>query len=204
MKINRFKNVDDIKINFEKFPSESKILFVTGLSGSGKSWTAKELAESCGASIFQPEWLIHSKHVSQEFKPLLDEFLRANPEIVPYVENKWNDVKNEDEHELLQKYINMFLQSFLDSCDKSRTYIVEGLQIFTLIDFEVVKNLPIIVKGTSSFQSLRNRLKRDLPKHKNKTSYLFKVLKQSHLYQFKHRKKLNNFLKKLQKLEKTV
>ena len=114
MKINRFKNVDDIKINFEKFPSESKILFVTGLSGSGKSWTAKELAESCGASIFQPEWLIHSKHVSQEFKPLLDEFLRANPEIVPYVENKWNDVKNEDEHELLQKYINMFLQSFLD------------------------------------------------------------------------------------------
>lgn len=204
MKINRFKNVDDIKINFEKFPSESKILFVTGLSGSGKSWTAKELAESCGASIFQPEWLIHSKHVSQEFKSLLDEFLRANPEIVPYVENKWNDVKNEDEHELLQKYINMFLQSFLDSCDKSRTYIVEGLQIFTLIDFEVVKNFPIIVKGTSSFQSLRNRLKRDLPKHKNKISYLFKILKQSHLYQFKHRKKLNNFLKTLQKLEKTV
>ena len=135
---------------------------------------------------------------------MLDEFLRANPEIVPYVENKWNDVKNEDEHELLQKYINLFLQSFLDSCDKSRTYIVEGLQIFTLIDFEVVKNFPIIVKGTSSFQSLRNRLKRDLPKHKNKISYLFKVLKQSHLYQFKHRKKLNNFLKKLQKLEKTV
>ena len=197
MKINRFKNVDDIKINFEKFPSESKILFVTGLSGSGKSWTARELAESCGASIFQPEWLIHSKHVSQEFKPLLDEFLRANPEIVLYVENKWNDVKNEDEHELLKKYINMFLQSFLDSCDKSRTYIIEGLQIFTLIDFEVVKNFPIIVKRTSSFQSLRNRLKRDLPKHKNKTSYLFKILKQSRLYQFKHRKRLNNFLKKL-------
>lgn len=198
MAIKLIKNVDDIKINFEKFPNECNMLLVTGLSGSGKSWLSKHLAAQYDAKIFQPEWLIHSKHTSPECKHLLDDFLKTHFEIVPYVENKWNDVKCEDKHEVLKKYINLFFEYFLKNCDKQQIYIIEGLQIFTLIDFDTIKDFPMIIIGTSSFNSLKNRLKRDLPKHTNKMQYFFKIIKQSKLYQFKHRKKLNMFLAKLQ------
>ena len=176
---------------------------MTGLSGSGKSWLANELAKEYSATIFQPEWLIHSKHTSIECKPILENFLNLYPEIKPFVENKWNNEKIEDKNLLLKKYINLFLQYFLDGCNPNQLYIVEGFQLFTLIDFNLIKDYPILIKGTSSFKSLKNRINRDLKRHKNeKTRYFFKILKQSQLYQFKHRKKLNSFIKQYDKNSK--
>ncbi len=197
-KIRLIKTIQDIEINREKFPYTSKVLLVTGLSGSGKSYLAKKLEKEYNATSFQVEWLIHSKHVSDECKNILETFLLENPEIVPYVNNKWNNCKIEDENELLKKYINKFFLFFLQNKNPHKLYIIEGLQLFTLIDFELIKDFPIIIKGTSSFRSLKNRLKRDLSKHKNeKIRYFFKAIRQSKLYQFKHRKVLNKFIKKI-------
>ena len=197
LKINIFKNNKDIQFNTN---NNSNILLVTGLSGSGKSYLSNKLAQQSGASIFQPEWLIHYKHVSAEFKPLLDEFINKYSDIKPLVDSKWNNEKSEDNNQLLKKYINLLLQYFLQHTNPNEKYIIEGLQLFTLIDFDLIKDYPVVIKGTSSVNSLKNRIKRDYQKRKTlsfgkKIKWFNKVLAQSRLYQFKHRKVLNKFIK---------
>ena len=198
LRINILKNNKDIQFNTN---NNSNILLVTGLSGSGKSYLSNKLAQQTGASIFQPEWLIHYKHVSAEFKPLLDKFIAKYSDIKPLVDCKWNNQKIEDNNELLKKYINLLLEYFLQNIDPNKKYIIEGLQLFTLIDFNLIKDYPIIIKGTSSVNSLKNRIKRDYQKRKTlsnwqKFKWFNKVLAQSRIYQFKHRKVLNIFIKK--------
>ena len=83
--------------------------------------------------------------------------------------------------------------------NKNKNYIIEGLQLFTLLDFNLIKDYPLIIKGTSSFNSLKNRLKRDYQKRKKekfsvKLKFFLRVIKESRLYQIKHRKKLNKFI----------
>jgi uridine kinase len=201
MKIKLVKTVADFEHNLQDFSTKSNILLVTGLSGSGKSYLSKQLAQKHNATIFQPEWLKHTKHITEECRYILDSFFDLHPDIVDLAKNKWNNSKNEDDNELFKKYINLFFEHFLQVRDKDKLYIVEGLQLFTLIDFDHIKNYPIIVKGTSSFNSLKNRYKRDYQKRKNekfcvKVKFFFRVLKESKLYQFKHRQKLNKFIVK--------
>lgn len=199
MKIRFFKNTNNIYYEFDKFPNKSKILLITGLSGSGKSYLAREIAHKYDATIFQVEWLKHKKYISEECEHILDSFLEKYPEIIPYVNSKWNNTKSEDNNELFKKYINLFFIHFLELKDKDKNYIIEGLQLFTLLDFNLIKDYPLIIKGTSSFISLKNRLKRDYQKRKKekfsvKLKFFLRVIKESRLYQIKHRKKLNKFI----------
>lgn len=201
MKIRRFKSKNDLEFNLKDFPNTKNILLITGLSGSGKSYLANQLKEKYNATSFQPEWLKHSKHITEECKYILDTFIEKYPHIKPYVENKWNNTKSEDENELFKEYINKFFLHFLEKKDPTKIYIVEGLQLFTLMDYEIIKDYPIIIKRTSSIRSLKNRIKRDYQKRKNETlkvkiKWFFRVLKESKLYQFKHRRKLNKFINK--------
>lgn len=196
-KIRIFKNVSDLSI----VGNEKNILFITGLSGSGKSYLSKLIAEEKNIAIFQVEWLIHYKHCSDSFKDFLDSFIMKY-NIREYVDNKWNNAKNEDDNEELKKYINLLLKEFLYTYKDKGSYIIEGLQLFTIIDYNLIKDYPILIKGTSSINSLKNRIKRDYEKRKeysfkNKLIWFFRVLKQSKLYQFKHRKKLNELIEKL-------
>jgi len=199
MKIKLLKNTNNLTYNLEDYPSISNILLITGLSGSGKSYLAREMASKYDATIFQVEWLKHKKHISEECKYILDSFLDKYPEIIPYVDNKWNNSKNEDDNKLFKKYINLFLLHFMEVKDNNKNYIIEGLQLFTLLDFKLIKDYPLIIKGTSSYNSFKNRLKRDYQKRKKeklliKLKFFFRVIKESRLYQLKHRKKLNKFI----------
>ena len=199
MKVKLAKTVADFEHNVNDFATKSNILLVTGLSGSGKSYLSRQLAEKYNAVIFQPEWLKHTKHITDECRHILDSFFELHPDIVTLAKNKWNNAKSEDDNELFKKYINLFFLHFLQVKNPNKLYIVEGLQLFTLIEYNNIKDYPIIIKGTSSFKSLRNRLKRDYQKRKNeklcvKIKFFFRVLKESKLYQFKHRKKLNKFI----------
>ena len=72
MKIRRFKCINNIEFNSNIFPNESKILLITGLSGSGKSHLARDIAKQTNSTIFQVEWLKHKKHISEECKYVLD------------------------------------------------------------------------------------------------------------------------------------
>ena len=89
MKIRIFKNIKDIELKGNK----DNILFITGLSGSGKSYLAKSISKERNMIIFQPEWLIHYKHCDEEFKSFLDEFIDKY-NIREYVNNKWNNTKD--------------------------------------------------------------------------------------------------------------
>lgn len=201
MKIRRFKNINTINFDSSKFPHESKILLITGLSGSGKSYLAREIAHENNATIFQVEWLKHKKHISEECKYVLDSFTEKYPETIPYIDTKWNNSKNEDDNKLFKKYINLFFLHFLEVKDNNKNYIIEGLQLFTLLDFDLIKDYPLIIKGTSAYKSFKNRLRRDYQKRKKeklivKIKFFFRVVKESFLYQGKHVKALNKFILK--------
>ena len=192
-----FKNISDITFN----KINSNIFFVTGLSGSGKSYFAREYASNNNYEVFQLEWLIHYKHCSELFKTFLDTFIDKY-HLKEYVDNKWNNEKIEDNNKELRKYINLLLKEFMDTY-KDNNYIVEGIQLFTLIDYNLISDYYIVIKGTSSVNSLKNRIKRDYQKRKDykfidKVKWFIKVIKQSKLYQFNHRKKLNKFISYLQ------
>lgn len=206
MKLKLFKNIKDKYFDFNDFPRNSNVLLITGLSGSGKSYLARKVASEYDATIFQIEWLKHSKHISDECRYILDSFLEKHPEIKDLVKNKWNNSKNEDTNDLFKKYINLFLLHFLEVKEENKNYVVEGLQLFTLIEFDLIKNYPLIIKGTSSYNSLKNRLKRDYQKRKNesfviKVKFVIRVIKESFLYQLKHKKKLNKFIELKEKSE---
>lgn len=199
MKIKRFASVDNLDFNLESFITKSKILLITGLSGSGKSYLAKEMANKYNATVFQVEWLKHKKHISDDCKYILETFMEKYPEAIPYINTKWNNCKCEDDNELFKKYINLFFLHFLEVKDNNKNYIVEGIQLFTLLDFNLIKDYPLIIKGTSAYKSFKNRLKRDYERRKSekfivKVKFLFRVFKESFTYQGKHVKKLNNFI----------
>ncbi|MFA5602334.1 MAG: hypothetical protein WDA21_01190 [Bacilli bacterium] len=157
-KINIFFNRKDIYYNIDKFPNESNVLFITGLSGSGKSYLSKQLAVKYNAVIFRLEWLKHYKHCNKEGKVIIDSFIKKYPKIKPYVANKWNNESNEDKNELFTKYILLLYDYFIKNIDKDKIYIIDGLQVFTKLE---PNNYPLIIKGTSSIKSLINRFKRD-------------------------------------------
>ena len=101
--------------------------------------------------------------------------------------------------------MNLLLKEFIDIY-KDGVYIIEGLQLFTLMDVDLIKNYFILIKGTGSITSLKNRVKRDYQKRKDykfidKVKWFIKVIKQSSLYQFKHRRKLNDFIGELTKIK---
>ena len=112
MKVKLAKTVADFERNLQDFGTKSSILIVTGLSGSGKSFLSRDLAKEHNATIFQPEWLKHTKHITEECRYILDSFFEKHPDIVDLVKNKWNNAKNEDENDLFKKYINLFFYTF--------------------------------------------------------------------------------------------
>lgn len=200
MKIKRFKTVNDISYGLDEFDVESKILLVTGLSGSGKSFLTNELQKKYNAHTFQVEWLKHHTHISEECEYILDTFLKKYPQIKNCVKNKWDNTRREDNNPLFKEYINLFFKHFLEVKDPNKLYIVEGIQLFSLIDFDLIKDYPIIIKGTSAYNSFKNRFHRDYQKRKGssfptKIKFFIRVLNESRLYQGKHVRKLNKFIK---------
>ena len=200
MKINRLKSVDDITFNLEEFGKTNNVLLVTGLSGSGKSYLTKKLVKKYNAELIQLDWLKHQKYASKFGKVLLNKFKKKYPESIPYIDSKWNNEPDELKNDLYKKYLNLFFDFIIEHLDSKKLYIIEGLQIFCMIDYNKTLDYPIIIKGTSSMKSLLYRYKRDYDDEekvnlKTKIRFHIRVLKASKTFQFYMRKLLNKYIK---------
>ncbi|HOZ54002.1 MAG TPA: hypothetical protein PKY25_01545 [Bacilli bacterium] len=198
--INIFRNTDDIIIN-----NNSNIYLVTGLVGSGKSYLSKKMVkENPNIILFQLDWLKFSKYADEFGKSINDGFIKNNPEVFEYMQNKFANAKPEDRNGIYKSYINKYFDYFLTQVDKDKKYIVEGNQIFSCLNQDklIGKEYNIYIKGTSCLNSLTNRIKRDYDEEeklniKTKIKFFIRVLKESRLFYIKHRKKLNDFIRKL-------
>jgi len=81
----------------------------------------------------------------------------------------------------------------------NKLYIIEGIDIYRVIDSDEITSRGIIVKGTSVLKCFIRRYKRDKTDENqknliNKIKYLIMVIKQSKKFYFRDRKKLNSLI----------
>ena len=157
-------NKQDYEQNLDKWKiGESNILFITGLSGSGKSTLSKKLAKENNAIRFEMDGLSHGFDTSNA--GILDKLKERNPEYKRAVETHWkpseksNLILRNEKRYLLQTVAKDLIKICQD--DKDNLYIIEGIQIFGLLNPSYFTDKPVIIKGTSAMTSYFRAVKRE-------------------------------------------
>ena len=154
----------DAEYNFDKWkPGSNNVLFITGFSGSGKSALAVGYAKKYNAHFINLDYIEYGYDTSKMH--LLDRALKKFPE--------WKKLYSgyrSGKNEFPSKMYNDIIKYIVKLCheDKTNLYIVEGIQLITSndngVDFvfsDVVRDQPLIVKGTSALKSGIRAAKRD-------------------------------------------
>lgn len=198
MKIYLFKNQTDYFFNFDK---TTNIIIVTGMPGSGKSYTSKELSNLYNYEIISIDYLFdyETKKPNQTEQNLINNFINLYPEY-----NNFN--KNRD-----NKYIicNKFYDFILDYVTKNNINIIlDGSYFLKEIPFNKYKDQRIVIKRTSFILSIFRETKRDiLRQYTYNISLLKKLIRTIKLFiysildlytiKYKNLKHLNIILSKL-------
>jgi len=205
-KINFFINSKNICFNLDKIDILSNnVIFVTGLSGSGKTTFARKISKEYKATLFELDnlggFFGEYKESEELIHSLTDKFLNINYELKEIIrQEKYVDlkIKNFDKY---RYWTNKYIEFLLEYAKKQeRIFVFEGTQIFKCISAEKISSNPLIIIGTSSFISLLRRIKRHykIDKARNKPNFfkkhLWKLLNDSKRLHFKDFKELNRFL----------
>lgn len=161
---------DDIERNVDKFISgESNILLITGLSRSGKTTLGEEYVYKYNAQLIELDIFENPNCYVDDYKDLKNigriyhEYLNKTIDGKTYRDKVYNqnDISNDE----LSAQMDKTIQWVLKYCKSKPNikFIIEGLQIYSDInDFDVIKDIPLIIKGTSMLKSFMRRGKRSL------------------------------------------
>lgn len=178
---------DNLEFNIQKFGKENNILFITGLSGSGKSTIIKKYAEKYNAENLEFDAITST--LKAKYRNKLDKINRSkiNPIILEYLDNE--DPEGFPNFE--DPRFNIECVKFLDWLENrvagdGNLYILEGMQIFLCFNPERFIGKPMIIMGTSMVKSMYRSAKRYYNKHSDdiKDCFVFfiKTLKRSGKY----------------------
>lgn len=178
---------DNLEFNIKKFGKENNILFITGLSGSGKSTIIKKYAEKYNAENLEFDAITST--LKAKYHNRLDKINRSkiNPIILEYLDNE--DPEGFPNFE--DPRFNTECVKFLDWLENrvagdGKLYILEGMQIFLCFNPERFIGKPMIIMGTSMVKSMYRSTKRYYNKHNDdiKDCFVFfiKTLKRSGKY----------------------
>lgn len=156
-------NKNDIELNLDKWnKGNNNILYVTGLSGSGKTTISDEYAKKYNAVVCELDKFQHNRYLyirkknndlSEGDKIMLDLFNSIYYGQVDFSDYDENKFKLE---------IKSYLQKLIAKCSsQNKLFIFEGVQIFNFVDPSYFENKPLIIKGTSALSSLIRKYKRD-------------------------------------------
>lgn len=180
----------NIEYNLDKWKIGSdNILFITGLSGSGKSTIAEKYEkeiENC--TMFELDGLEFNYDSSD--CNILEKVKKSLPEYNKNINNKFKNITNEGKAKLLLKAGKKAINIMHSISNK--LFIVEGLQIYDLFNPSYIANRPLIILGTSATESMIRRLKRN-NKNELKMQDIVKLLN----YYWKENDKLNKFKKEI-------
>lgn len=152
----------DLVLNFDKWkPGENNILYITGLSGSGKSTMAEGFEKKGNAKMFELDGvefcydssnngiLEKAAEKCPKYKKIYDEVNSTHKR------HKW--IK--DEYPILWEMWDKVISVMKE--DSNNLYVVEGIQIWQNHEPEYYSGKPLIIKGTSFLVSEYRASKRD-------------------------------------------
>lgn len=174
--------------NLDEFHKGKNILLITGLSGSGKSTLSKQfdgihieldLFEQC----YQFQTL---EEVKDKAGIIFYHYFTEFPFI--YKKLKQKELKGN----ILGKEIRKFLLYVLNYCnnDIKNDYILEGVQIYSFLNIEEIKDYPLILIEIHYLKAMLQRIKRSLKNNERiKDLELFRMF----LYYFQENKVIKKF-----------
>ena len=153
---------NDLYINYDKFESgESNICLITGLSGSGKSTLAEQIASKNKAEWIELDLFEHCNGFTD------DQLKEAGQVFYDYLsthKDVWDKLKKKELHgKDLGEEINKFVHYCISWCkrNKSKKWVIEGVQIYSFMKFEEIRSYPLVIKNTSALKSIIQRWKRN-------------------------------------------
>lgn len=179
-----FENKDE-GINIDKWESgESNLMFVTGLSGSGKSTIAKKICEEYNAEYVELDDVYGATVLSKrqkEYGKVINRYISEIGE-----QNVFGGIKDLNMFDFVRKHKQIFdkeYQRFIDwiiayaEHNKNSRFVVEGSFFFQCdIKAETIEDYPIIFKGTALNTTLYRRIARSTKK-KNPVKKTLKSIK---------------------------
>lgn len=153
----------EMNINSWKRSPGKNILYVTGLSGSGKTTIGEKMERSQDHTyIFELDGIEYNYDSSN--MNILDKVKEEYPEYDHAVSVQFTHEKytRRERAKIIQTAIDIAIK--IMEKDYQNLYIVEGTQIYQFIDPSKLKNKPIIILGTSMMTSAYRRAKRSFEK----------------------------------------
>ena len=162
----------DIVVNIDDFDSgKSNILFITGLSGSGKTTMSSELCEQYGATKLSLDFFqnYHSIQDDPKFSIIkstrkdipvmvwIDKYMKLNPDV-----KKQSHMFSNIDMVSFKDYFTPFFKWLIKELKKDNgKYIVEGLHVMLYIPYKDIKKYPLICINTSAIKSIIRHWMRD-------------------------------------------
>ena len=147
--------------------NQKNVLFVTGLIGSGKSWTAKAIANKYNATWFSLDWLYQTPYAPGMKDPkaeaLLDRAIESSSLFRKFVESGYSYDKLADKE---KNAISAAFKGARDvvikaaESDKNHLYVIEGIQVIWYMSEFSLASYPILFKGASVLKSAKQSIKR--------------------------------------------
>lgn len=141
------------------------ILFVTGLSGGGKSTLAEQMANKYHAEWVELDWFENNNHMTDDQLKQCAEPLYIYLTQVP-AGKRFREKSLSGEKITSQYYhtqCKMFGDWIIKYCEQhhSKKWVLEGVQIYSIFDLKKVVKHPMIILGTSMIKSIVRRKLRD-------------------------------------------
>lgn len=151
---------NNIFVDFDKFVSgKNNVCLITGLSGSGKTTFATDLSYIHNATVVSLDHFYNIKKIGdklEEIDPVLYSYLSTRKDLwKKLVERKLTGNNYNRE-------VDKYLQYCIEYCKKNKhkKYIIEGVQLYCLMNGGDLKGCSLICMNTSAFKSAINRVKR--------------------------------------------
>ena len=166
---------NDIYHNIDLWESgKSNLLWITGLSGSGKSTISKEIAEEYGAEYIELDNLQRAKmdNWNTTDNEVLDSYIKSVGglyNVFPYCNTlstvTWKDIVSKENkcHEEFSRFFEYLIQ--YAKKHKDRKFVVEGVQIAYNTTNAMIKKIseyPVIIKMNGPLKTEFRREKRSI------------------------------------------
>lgn len=165
----------DREYNLDKFGQDAdhNLLFITGLSGSGKSTMARSLQDSDSKiEIIPLDRFYGPKEYYNDYKGN-EEFIAYLDKKVPEYSKMMQSDRFTQESQYYSKVMHKVTQALKEYAHDqygNKSIVAEGIQLlddsmYDNLDQKVnnLKDVPIVIKGTGSFKSSMRAILRDAP-----------------------------------------
>lgn len=153
------RSEEDIYHNMDLFESgKQNVVFVIGFSGSGKSTVAEELASLYNAEHVNLDTFSMLNLKDSDRSPLCKKWCETR------LAKEYFRMKRE-KHKFTQEYMEVYwskvIEFVMKNASRKNRYIVEGIQLFTVMDPKQLVQYPLVIKGTAAVISILRRYQRD-------------------------------------------